>query len=177
MTTMMISRFAKLWGVALLVVVSVSSISLAAPRNCNCPPDPAVQVSIAPGDHMLLGSFARPDTGRDFIYMNADGTRDIPANLNINDPTKEVFQAARVTVTGGSECRIRILLGNRSSGTIQRLRVAPGAGYTLTSDRSGARGVLDVSGNFEFTLGLRARVRAADPLTFSESFDVTVEYR
>ena len=174
---MVLYRIFALWCAALLLFVGSIQAAHAQARNCNCPPDPDVQVTIAPGDHLLLGSFARPDAGRDFISMNPNGTRDIPANLNINDPTKEAFQAARVTVTGGSFCRFRIILDNRSSTDVQQLRVEPGAGYTLTTNRSGARGEFDAAGNFEFTLGARARVRSTHSAPFSETFDVTVEYR
>ncbi len=153
----------------------------AAPVNCvsGTTPNPNGVLSVVVSQSILLGKFPPPDTGTGTVTVGANGTRTIPATLNINDPSKEVFQSATVQITGGIDCRFRITITGLTSANLSNVRLLPGAAYaanTLSSTVSGAQGVLDGAGNFVVRLGISAQVTPASSGIIAEALDITVRY-
>lgn len=133
------------------------------------------KISIAVADHVELGTFTRPDLGPATLTLSPDGTRALPPELKINDPSKDSFRPARAEITGGPGCRFRITI-SAISGDLSGVRLFPGSGYTLSSATSGAEGELDALGRFQFAVGVSATVEFSRNQPVGGSITIEVSY-
>lgn len=147
-------------------------------------PDPDIVLSVV--DTLVLGTFTRPDFGGGTanLTLSPVGSRILPPNLSVNDPSKDIYRPARLQVTGGPTCEFRIDLATLT-GTLTALTVSAGSGYVITNSGgttistggSNTRGVLDATGRFEFYLGLTTEVTdTSTTATVGGSVNVTITY-
>lgn len=62
------------------------------------------------------------------------------------------------------------------NGDLSNIQLADGTGYLLDSNVSGAKGRLDVSGTFKFTMGVSATIDS-DTTPVGGNFTVRVTYK
>jgi len=124
---------------------------------------------------IALGSLTRPDSGTETVTIEPNGTRTLPSELNVGTNNPDIFNEAQATITGEQNCVFQILVES-INGDLSNVKLAAGTGYSLTSNVSGAKGTLDVSGRFEFTIGVSATIDSAPTQVVGGNFTVRVTY-
>ena len=124
----------------------------------------SANISLVITRQMSLGTFTRPNTGIASIKLAADGTRTVPANLNIQKDARpnaaNAPYAATAEISGGAGCAFKITT-TISSGSLHWVTMQPATGYALSSTGSPAQGTLDAVGRFKFTIGVTSTVSDA----------------
>ena len=159
----------------LIAMLALSGMAYGACDNLNNPPGDA-PIKITIDQHLKLGSFPRPDTGTKTVIIGSDGSRTLPPELNVGTNNPDVFNQATATVTGGAGCIFQITV-NTITGSLSNVTLAADSGYSsLSSNSSGAKGTLNSSGTFKFTIGVSDIIDSNTATPVGGSFNVRVDY-
>lgn len=132
-------------------------------------------IEIILDQHIALGSLTRPDTGTKTVIIGSDGSKTLPAELNVGTNNPDIFNPAEATVTGTANCVFQITV-NIITGNLSDVTLAAAVGYTsLTSTSNGAKGTLPASEAFEFTIGVSDTIYS-DTTPVGGTFNVRVDY-
>lgn len=130
---------------------------------------------------LQFGKMVAPDAGQNAtITLDANGTRSIPANININPTNRtrhgDIYQVAVLNITGAADCTFRVNVGSVpspfSNVTLQGIN-----GTSLSSNQSGATGLLSGTGTATVQVGASVTI---DTTTTTNDLDqnipITVEF-